>query len=770
MPAHNGNAKARAAGLFAILFCFYFLTYGGGFHSTDEMSMFAVTESLTKLGRPTSNQLLWMAPYSFSSDAYGADGELYSKKGPVVSFMALPLYWAALRIPNLGAVESVMLLNAIVTALTGGILFLYLARLGYGQGSALAVSLVYGLGTMAWVYAKFLFSEPAAALFLLLAAYLLLPRRARWWQLLGAGVALGLAVGTRYAEAAAIPVFLGYVLWRNARAGGRQAALSLLYLCIGLGVVALLLGYYNLWRFGHPLAAGYQTYESFTLEHLPVALLGFLISPGRSLFIYSPALLLCLASLSLFLKRHRAEGALGLGVVVVHLAVYGLWYQWWGGACWGPRFLLPAIPFLALAAAPLLEKAWKAPLLWQGLLGAWLLISVVMQLAGVAVDFNRTPQPEGSTSPIIWDPQRWPLVEHMRLVRLDNLDIAWTCPERSPVRLLFLGGGLGLLAMASATTILAGRRHRTRIFRALPWLLGPASVLFVFFALAQAPSHRHEPKEDFAAMFRYIEATAQPSDALVLNLPLTQAWVLDQNKLMVPAYGLAKNSLDADLQVESILERIVAKHRRLWFMVEWTPEADPQSGVERWLAEHAYRSETLWFGDQARLALFLSPGPASTVEKKPGIAFGSVILLESYHLEDAFGEPLRVILGPGEHLRLGLRWQALASMDERYKVFLHLINPSTGHIVAQVDGEPQGGFRPTSTWRPGEAIADNYALALPTTTLEEKDYLLIAGVYRKDGIRLQPHPPAGAQPQDWVPLAQISVRAQATSGSVGRSW
>ena len=61
---------------------------------------------------------------------------------------------------------------------------------------------------------------------------------------------------------------------------------------------------------------------------------------------------------------------------------------------------------------------------------------------------------------------------------------------------------------------------------------------------------------------------------------------------------------------------------------------------------------------------------------------------------------------PGDNLELTLFWRSLSeSITTSYSVLVHLTD-ETGEIVAQGDGRPASGFRPTTSWRQGEVIVD----------------------------------------------------------------
>ena len=81
-----------------------------------------------------------------------------------------------------------------------------------------------------------------------------------------------------------------------------------------------------------------------------------------------------------------------------------------------------------------------------------------------------------------------------------------------------------------------------------------------------------------------------------------------------------------------------------------------------------------------------------------------------------------------KNLKLVLYWQALGAMDERYTVFVHLLDAS-GALVAQKDSEPDSGNAPTTSWLPNEIIADRYEMKLPDK-LEPGEYTLEIGLYQ----------------------------------------
>jgi hypothetical protein len=104
-----------------------------------------------------------------------------------------------------------------------------------------------------------------------------------------------------------------------------------------------------------------------------------------------------------------------------------------------------------------------------------------------------------------------------------------------------------------------------------------------------------------------------------------------------------------------------------------------------------------------------TPEPTATevpsgVSGELNVGFGDVALLASYSL------PADTV-SPTGTLQLVLYWQALPDVIELdYLVFTHLVSED-GRLIAQHDGQPAGGSRPTSGWSPGETIVDPHPMA-----------------------------------------------------------
>jgi mannosyltransferase len=195
------------------------------------------------------------------------------------------------------------------------------------------------------------------------------------------------------------------------------------------------------------------------------------------------------------------------------------------------------------------------------------------------------------------------------------------------------------------------------------------------------------------------------------------------------------------------LSPLIEEYDRL-FVVYWgDAESDPQRRIESWLAANAYKAGDRWYG-RVRLATY---GMASLPEQ-PAVAldadFGASIRLRGYALADG-------AFAPGDVLPVTLFWEACASTSEPYKVTVQLLG-SVGPPVAQHDGEPVGGFAPTTTWQPGRAVIDRHGILLPAD-LSPGNYTLVVAVYHATtGERLSVAVD-GESAGDYLPLAEIAI-------------
>ncbi len=123
------------------------------------------------------------------------------------------------------------------------------------------------------------------------------------------------------------------------------------------------------------------------------ALPGLLLDRSFGLLPMAPVFLLALAGLPSVLRRREARPHVLVGLAV--LAPLLSWRMWWGGQCPPARFLVPMVPFLAVALALRLARS-SAGLArwWRGLfLGGAVLCTVALADPAARVLLNRGNRP-----------------------------------------------------------------------------------------------------------------------------------------------------------------------------------------------------------------------------------------------------------------------------------------------------------------------------------------------------------------------------------------
>ncbi|HEU0166251.1 MAG TPA: hypothetical protein VFS62_00635, partial [Chloroflexota bacterium] len=165
-----------------------------------------------------------------------------------------------------------------------------------------------------------------------------------------------------------------------------------------------------------------------------------------------------------------------------------------------------------------------------------------------------------------------------------------------------------------------------------------------------------------------------------------------------------------------------SQHPVIWFL----PYGDSprQTQALDWLTANTYPAGSRWFGN-AQVYGFASPSAAPELLPASASFSGQVQLVEA-------GVPSTI--RAGDPVDVALRWQAIGRPRANYSVFVHLLD-GTGTTVAQHDGWPAGGARPTSGWEPGAVVDDHHGL-LTTTSLAPGRYQLETGLYDAAGGRL----------------------------------
>lgn len=364
------------------------------------------------------------------------NGHAYSDKAPGPALLAVPLYalidqaqgWspvagllerlaggaalsatlrsdgAGLSGERIGLAVSHYLLTLLVVALPSALavaLLDWLLRRWFQPSPALLGALGYGLATPAAVYAGNFYSHALVAA-LVIGAWAAIERASaaeddrRWW-LLGAGLLLGWAVISEYPTALICGALGLYAIWRC----GSDYRTTAGWLALG-GVPALvLLAGYDLLAFGTIWPIGYAHSALWQEQHQtgfvsltyprPDALWGLLGGGFRGLFVRAPWLIGALPGCALLWRTAADDPGRRARVLLIGAATLGLWLlygssrMWWGGFAAGPRYLVPILPFVSVAAVAWIDWGWRRTI-WRscaiGLIGLSLVLVWAEALAG----------------------------------------------------------------------------------------------------------------------------------------------------------------------------------------------------------------------------------------------------------------------------------------------------------------------------------------------------------------------------------------------------
>ncbi len=288
-----------------------------------------------------------------------------------------------------------------------------------------------------------------------------------------------------------------------------------------------------------------------------------------------------------------------------------------------------------------------------------------------------------------------------------------------PAYLLLLALGIDLAVDGLRLKLTANTRAAGMIAAAA------ALVLLVGVALPALPAlnrYYHDPafaRDDYRGIAAYLKALAGPEDAILLNAP-GQVDVFGQYDHGPATVYPLPSARPLDPQATTaVLDRILAEHRRVYAIYWATGQSDPEGVIEGRLAQSAFKAWDSWTGDLRFVAYSAEPPPEPTLFADPPV-FGESIRLNAAGIS---GAPLQ----PGDIARTLLNWSTTAPLDRPYKTTLQLLDPAN-QVVAQVDSEPVGGSRPTTTWTPGETVADPSGLPIPLGT-PPGAYPLILAVY-----------------------------------------
>lgn len=374
-PSRKKNAPPVLAALFLFLFCFsiYSLTHSGRFYGYEGGTLhyfrdLIYSERISHMEYETSPTPAGMAavmayfPMEILNMIFVDPGNTDVRN--FISLQTLPLF------------SSLIVL----------IFYLIALEIYRSKRVAILLSLLAAFTTMFWPYSK-IGMELHHTLWIMLAIYLLL-----YWRRTGqsgclflSGFCAGMILHTKiygFISTGALAVSLWFLSQEK-----RSRTASMIRFLTPVAILLLLLLISNSLRFGGGLV-GARYDPGYEAKLIPFweGLAGYLFSPGKSVFIYNPVLVVSLFFFVPFFRRFP-----GLKALYLPLFAFGLLFQsslWiWTDECWGPRKLHFLIPLSCLPLGIMIEEFGKLGIIKRILIFFCIFLGVAIQILGISVSY-----------------------------------------------------------------------------------------------------------------------------------------------------------------------------------------------------------------------------------------------------------------------------------------------------------------------------------------------------------------------------------------------
>jgi 4-amino-4-deoxy-L-arabinose transferase-like glycosyltransferase len=303
-------------------------------------------------------------------------GHLYGDKAPLQPLLAAPAYAveralgaqsaSVLRPQGNLSLWWVTLWSTVIPLLAIAYLGVKVSERVVGATNAARGALAICAGTLLFAYGSQLYAHVLAGL-LGWACWLLVDRShlearsgghpLRW--ALAAGALGGAALATEYPMAI---ILLGMAAILVIEKGWTRLAAF----CAGVAPFAALLAIYQAAAYGSPFAVSYgaKPYHQSGTAILELATAGrlaeVLVGP-RGLLLFSPVVALAVWGLVRLARSvdqdRRRHGIVGLVVFASFVVLQASWLNPWGGESYGPRYLIPGLPFLIVGMVEVWEPA-----------------------------------------------------------------------------------------------------------------------------------------------------------------------------------------------------------------------------------------------------------------------------------------------------------------------------------------------------------------------------------------------------------------------------
>lgn len=376
---NNKNMCAIAIAVFFIsLYSLFSIGHYGGDGYEDYLTAKSIVlnhsmafNSGSSSGNPSNIDEL---NYKKDAGVKGKDGKMYSSRGGLVIPVILSFFYCLghtiagffKNVPHeFITMFFVSFSNPLILAVNCLLIFLISLKLSFSARTSVALTFIYGLATMAPVYARTGFAEPALTLFILLPIYLILKykRSANGAFLLLAGSSAALSVFVKSIAAIFLPFIALYAIWivfekRNDNPSrikdGAIFFMPLLAILALIGIFNYLI-YGGIFKFGGKEAMEVTDRVS-RAPHFIKGLYYYLLSTGKGFFIFNLPIILSFIGLAKVSARRRKESILFILLFLANLIFFTMSFRRGSLFAWGPRYLFPSLPFLIFLIGDFIEN------------------------------------------------------------------------------------------------------------------------------------------------------------------------------------------------------------------------------------------------------------------------------------------------------------------------------------------------------------------------------------------------------------------------------
>jgi hypothetical protein len=379
--------------IFLFLFCAFMLLTSREPPWADAHVVYDTTENLVDNAR--LDVRLESGPPWFYVHRDGKKYGVFPLGNVIAMVPSYVVYKLAAKIPQLLPEKPTFALAAhvapsLMMAAACALFFLVARRRGLSPGWATGATMILAFSTLIFVYARSPYSEALQTLVLmwLVERTLLMGERPTTAGIGWLAVAAGVLVNSKLVNVLFLPFVAWYVIDRARRRGDLHRvwrALPLAAVVFGEFIAVVL--WHNHLKTGTLFDSGYQIKNGVFSGDLFAGLYGFLLSTGKSAFLYSPPLVLAILGVRTAWQRRRAETAFLVAIIAVSLVFNAKFRHWHADYCWGPRHLTALTPIALLLAFPWLPEALRRgrARLRRWSLGALVAAGVAVQLLGASI-------------------------------------------------------------------------------------------------------------------------------------------------------------------------------------------------------------------------------------------------------------------------------------------------------------------------------------------------------------------------------------------------